>query len=1039
MSQVRKLLETPTLKFQSGGKFWKNNVLVGEGEDVYKQLASFLAGNEFDDVRDYANDFLQQYSTGKEFHTSGNYSNYVPTGRDEEWAKEGTPTGKFWGASFNTDKSRYYKFNQKLNKFNYVAPEKKEDAPKGKPVFDVTDLELDYNPDSKGKRFWSPTALQNTKAMERVANAIAALKDPDNANYELSDDLKVWYKTVENPEDYAKAMWADLQSANWEKSQNLKAYEDWLRPLGIKLPGVESTPKASGSGSGGSGSGSPSGIVEVNLPDGRVAVKGEDGKWSYKEAEEIATETPETEPQETVAETNADTTPTNIRLIVPGERTDMDWGVEYEGKPYSYQYIQANPGSELYNLMQQISANNAKPQGMSDRYTFNNGKLIMPSIEGYSDWTVGQTLEDGTNLNDYFLPLGVTSAAMKHLYTDGRGNRYFKYYNNYDPNWGFTDAEHPESSINWKAQPWNMRRSFYLIVDKDGNMKSSTAVPEQLEPDVVVENSAPVFKAVPYNPAASAPKPVDAVASINPRTMGYYPSNSRSGREPGQLLYDFGDLKIYLTKNGIVDNVGTRYTPEQLSVFLKNRISRQNKKAKKSSGGKINSSKINAFVAKKGGKVLKQQNPSGPIPTFDDLLAQGYDRATIAEILAQYSQSQSTDPYAGVIGSGLGRAEMAEGIQSIAAQQTGNPNAGKLNAVTNSDPGETQTNTNSSTRSDPRLILPPPNLGGDPVDPMSFWRDFAGNTLDVARFASSAYFSNKIKNNRIKTAYEAIQKPTTALFHGYSDATPVEDAQIAQISSLIGNVQHANTSNSAVDNALRQYDWASLLPQLNQVYRYKSQRKDSIDQANVGIANQQSQAYATSENEFKNQLRGARMIEGQAKEDHMRNLAESIQNALLQERAKLSQSLDKFADFDFRQMLQENTNLSESKLNDLYITSGARTAYEADPNKSNYADIEDWIDASPIGAHYKNELRKQIEQINNDLSIANRDAYIKTKIPASYQRLYGKSGGKISIRSKNRYKNEPWEDIWINSNKAAHAAAAKLSDNIIKTFLKTLK
>lgn len=78
--------------------------------------------------------------------------------------------------------------------------------------------------------------------------------------------------------------------------------------------------------------------------------------------------------------------------------------------------------------------------------------------------------------------------------------------------------------------------------------------------------------------------------------------------------------------------------------------------------------------------------------------------------------------------------------------------------------------------------------------------------LDAGRFISSAYFSDKIRKNRIKTAYEAIKKPTTALLHGYSTATPVEDAQIAQISSLIGNVKHATTSNNAVTEALSQYD-----------------------------------------------------------------------------------------------------------------------------------------------------------------------------------------------------------------------------------------
>lgn len=48
-----------------------------------------------------------------------------------------------------------------------------------------------------------------------------------------------------------------------------------------------------------------------------------------------------------------------------------------------------------------------------------------------------------------------------------------------------------------------------------------------------------------------------------------------------------------------------------------------------------------------------------------------------------------------------------------------------------------------------------------------------------------------------------------------------------------------------------------------------------------------------------------------------------------------------------------------------------------------------------------------------------------------------KKGG--TLNGKTRYKHEPDEEIWINQNKATHRAVAKLNDNIIKTFLKTLK
>jgi hypothetical protein len=48
-----------------------------------------------------------------------------------------------------------------------------------------------------------------------------------------------------------------------------------------------------------------------------------------------------------------------------------------------------------------------------------------------------------------------------------------------------------------------------------------------------------------------------------------------------------------------------------------------------------------------------------------------------------------------------------------------------------------------------------------------------------------------------------------------------------------------------------------------------------------------------------------------------------------------------------------------------------------------------------------------------------------------------KKGGRL--RGHTRYTLEPDERIWIDNNKAAHAAVAKLSDNVIKLILKALK
>lgn len=91
----------------------------------------------------------------------------------------------------------------------------------------------------------------------------------------------------------------------------------------------------------------------------------------------------------------------------------------------------------------------------------------------------------------------------------------------------------------------------------------------------------------------------------------------------------------------------------------------------------------------------------------------------------------------------------------------------------------------------------------------------------------------------------------------------------------------------------------------------------------------------------------------------------------------------------------------------------------------------------------ENEYRANQEAISGYAG----DAYLNYRLNdpflrSLYRNRYAvarKSGGKITTKRQNRYKNEPSEDIWIEQNKSTHKLVAKLNDNIIKTFLKTLK
>lgn len=137
----------------------------------------------------------------------------------------------------------------------------------------------------------------------------------------------------------------------------------------------------------------------------------------------------------------------------------------------------------------------------------------------------------------------------------------------------------------------------------------------------------------------------------------------------------------------------------ELASLLKKYQKHEHTPVYKKSGGTINSKKVNALVAKKGGKIRKAQNPNGTV--FGKHGPVDFGTEEKFDYFAPYMVQQE-DPVYG-----------KNGVLSIASQQTGNPSAGSLNAVKSKD------STTSITSTD-RIIPPKTIVGGDPVDPMPF-------------------------------------------------------------------------------------------------------------------------------------------------------------------------------------------------------------------------------------------------------------------------------------------------------------------------------
>ena len=110
--------------------------------------------------------------------------------------------------------------------------------------------------------------------------------------------------------------------------------------------------------------------------------------------------------------------------------------------------------------------------------------------------------------------------------------------------------------------------------------------------------------------------------------------------------------------------------------------------------------------------------------------------------------------------------------------------------------------------------------------------------------------------------------------------------------------------------------------------------------------------------------------------------------------------------------------------------------------KLKYTDIADYIQINyPVrwAEHEKEYDEMNDRQVKDQYDFATKTTLLPNVAP-TYSPVgvsSQKKGGRL--RGNTRYKNEPDEQVWIDSNKAVHAAVAKLQDNTIKLLLRALK
>ena len=600
MSQVRKLLQGNKIpKAQQGYKFILDNKEYTVTDKQLDEINDKLSKIKDVEIRKELSNWTKGIQTGQGFvDTFGNIASDVmllndyKKGDDRRLTKHEATTGE---AVFKK-RSWYVKhaINEASNITKSVLSKSEPESTKTK--VKKTTLDLDFN-EKDGKKYLSPTAESNLSARKRISDILAHLQAGDSSTYDYSeyntDAISNWLNKQEGDNKYDAAntyfdnLWTNMSKVDYKYDPDV---DDLLKMFGINYNVTVPVVTQNRSNTPVDYSGYKVGdTITIGDKEYKITGIGSDGKFTV---EDIINDSEDADTEETEAlEQSTDINNSNdLILVQPGDRDDMDWGVIYKGVPYSYESIQS--GSELGDLMEQFEKNNRQLWSQGKRYN-ENSFIKMPSIENFSDWTVGQVLDDGTDLNQFFLNQGITSAALSHIETDSNGNRYFKYYDNFNPHGTYV----PKGGNTSKENPWGIRSPYYLIIDKDGNITSTTEDYKSQNEDYSIINSAPKFKDF-WNPNSS----ISENETISTGYQGAFVPSTKTTQFPATFLqsviingkkvnvYRLNDGRLYLDDPRYKVKEHKYVTPEELYNLIKT-----GKKSKFKSGGVVYKSKIKSF------------------------------------------------------------------------------------------------------------------------------------------------------------------------------------------------------------------------------------------------------------------------------------------------------------------------------------------------------------------------------------------------------------------------------------------------------------
>ena len=432
----------------------------------------------------------------------------------------------------------------------------------------------------------------------------------------------------------------------------------------------------------------------------------------------------------------------------------------------------------------------------------------------------------------------------------------------------------------------------------------------------------------------------------------------------------------------------------------------------KEDGGKIDSSKVSAFIAKNGGI------PKGPygfkLKPWDVYNTTNWQ---VPDFISTMYPEQS----------------QVETAKAIAEQQTGNSGAGDLNQVATKS-GNTE-----------NVTTQPSNLGNYNFNIPSTYK-YLSPAISAGRFLTTSLFQKKYYD-AAKDMLNAGRFNEMAVWaNAPSTNMPVLDRQLQQVnrermmgvkpvtSNFIDNFAAANTRENQL--------WA----RENDIYAKQSAQYQDIKKQITDIQNQNlANSIATRNQNIARQ----KAIDSAIKQQYLEFLqrhAQSIENLGLEFQNNVTNDINymnNYNQFKFEDAQQKNFDKYIDGLFPNYRAMYNQLGYNERAKYSNFLDYMEKVHPDIYNPKMEEITNRQSQdqeallewQRRNKLNYWYPKALFGINSSAGIDRM--KKGGRVN--GNTRYTLEPDERIWIENNKATHRAIGKLSDNTIKLLLKALK